>query len=121
MIAGNVKDWDALRQKRRVVKTGLHRDFCQTKGNDRRRMAVHDGADIGAGFVNLAMDKAFKKAFWRGRITGLTFKVVFDDIAGRHKGRGKGTGMRLWRGKGSSLDLAFGSFSLAQPPRKKRQ
>ncbi len=68
----------------------LHLRFDQAEGDDRGRMAVDDGIDVGPRPINLAMDEALDGSGGCVRVARVAVEAEFDDVAGRHQGRRQG-------------------------------
>jgi hypothetical protein len=76
----DVEDRHAARQESRIVEHRPHRHFGHAERNDRRRMAVHDGHDIGTRAVDFRMDEALEEQCLAGFVDVIAIEIEFDNV-----------------------------------------
>src|SRR5271166_2568404 len=76
----DLEDRHAGAEKRAHVVDRPQRNAGRAKGNDRRRMAVHDRPNLGIGLVDLAVNKSLDIERAPARVEGVAVEVEFHDV-----------------------------------------
>ena len=86
--AGRLPDVEhrhAVGDERRHVIHGAQRDVGVRERNERRRVAVDDGVDVGTGPVDLAVNEALEIRRATGRVHRVPVEIELQDVGGGHQ------------------------------------